>query len=116
MPIQVILVVAIALVGWTLFRGPGSSSQRAIRKLIASGLVFGGAVVVAVPDLLTRVANVLGVGRGTDLLLYGLAVTFGFAAVAFYQRIFHLERRVEALTRALALSSADGISAQDSHL
>lgn len=107
MPIQVLLAVSVAMIGWTLFRGPGSSTQRALRKVLAVGLVGLGVLVVIVPDLLTRLANLVGVGRGTDLLLYGSVVVFGFTSVACYQRIFQLERRLEAVTRALALQNSD---------
>ncbi len=103
MLIQVLLVIAIVTIGWTLFRGPGSSTQRAFRKLFAAGISGAGALFVLFPDLLTRMANLVGVGRGTDLLLYSLVVVFGFTSVACYQRIFQLERRLETITRALAL-------------
>ena len=107
MPIQILLVAALFAVGWTLFRGPGSAAQQALRKLLAIGVMLIGAALVIFPDILTRVANLVGVGRGTDLLLYGLVVAFGFATVACFQRMFHLERRLETLTRAVALSSVE---------
>nr|WP_281385895.1 DUF2304 domain-containing protein [Nocardioides luti] len=93
-------VVAIALF---LLRGDGSGRHLAIRRL--AGLVFAGCWVVAVlaPDLVTRLANTVGVGRGADLLLYVLVVAFFLTLVALNKRLGEQDRRITQLTRALAI-------------
>jgi small membrane protein len=104
--IKVILiaVILIALV-WGL-RHRDDVGFRAGRRLMA--LVLAGFAIVAVlaPDLTTRLAHAMGIGRGTDLLLYGLVVTFIFTTAALYFRCRDIERRMVDIARAVALREA----------
>ncbi|MDO4685027.1 MAG: DUF2304 domain-containing protein [Corynebacterium sp.] len=58
------------------------------------------------PDDLTIVANLVGVSRGTDLLLYGLVVAFMFTTISAYVRFREQELRYARLARAIALRNA----------
>ncbi|PRQ12180.1 DUF2304 domain-containing protein [Corynebacterium sp. 13CS0277] len=58
------------------------------------------------PDDLTWVANLVGVARGTDLLLYGLVVAFMFTTLSSYIRFREQELRYARLARAIALQNA----------
>ena len=49
---------------------------------------------------------VLGVGRGTDLLLYMLVVVFAFFSLNTYLRFKDTERRLTKLARAMAIRDA----------
>lgn len=57
------------------------------------------------PDDLTTIANWIGVGRGTDLLLYALVVAFFFATISTWIRFREQELRYAQLARAVALKS-----------
>ena len=46
----------------------------------------------------------IGVGRGADLVLYTLVVTFMLVSVVLFRRVGELERRFTTLARAMALS------------
>lgn len=59
------------------------------------------------PDDLTVVAQQLGVGRGADLVLYGLFVAFVFVVLHFYLRFRDLGERFTELARAVALRDAE---------
>jgi hypothetical protein len=59
------------------------------------------------PDDVTKVAHVVGVGRGTDLLLYMLIVTFVFMMINFYLRLKDTERRLTDLARSIAVQHAE---------
>jgi hypothetical protein len=50
------------------------------------------------PELLTRVARLLGIGRGTDLVLYGLIVSFMVFMATTYQRFRHMESTLTKLS------------------
>ena len=63
---------------------------------------------VIFPDVLTWVANQLGVGRGADLLLYLLMVAFMLVSVVLFRRLADLERKYVMLARALAIREARG--------
>ena len=67
--IQLLLLLGIVATVIPLTRSAGARHQ-AIRRLLLGGFVLLAVFAVLFPSVLTSVANVLGVGRGTDLLLY----------------------------------------------
>jgi small membrane protein len=104
--IKVILLVGIIGVTILLTRSTTGSRHQAIRRLLLIGFVLLAVVAVLFPPMLTRVAQIVGVGRGADLLLYGLTITFlGFVA-ASYRRMRGLEQNVTTLAREIALREA----------
>jgi hypothetical protein len=104
--IKVILLVAIVAVTVMLTRSTAGARHQAIRRLMLIGFVGLAVVAVLFPGLLTQVAQFVGVGRGADLLLYGLTITFlGFVA-ASYRRMRNLEQHLTTLARELALREA----------
>jgi hypothetical protein len=54
------------------------------------------------PGMLSTVANFFGVGRGTDLVLYGTIVSFLVFMSTTYQRFRHLEISTTKLARRIA--------------
>lgn len=104
--IKVLLLIAIVVVGLLAFRG----SQKPIHKVLwrAYVLLVLAAAVLAVlfPNALTLVANTVGVGRGADLLLYILAVTFMLVTVVIFRRIAALERLHTEVIRRQAVDTA----------
>lgn len=107
MLIQVILV-AIAVVLLVLFlRGRGSARTAAGTKLAFVMFVLFGIYAALRPEDVSVVAGWLGVGRGTDLLLYALVVVFTFATLNIYLRFKELELRYARLARAIALRNAE---------
>lgn len=69
-------------------------------------LWIAAAVAIARPELTAIVARFLGIGRGTDLVLYVaiLGMVFGFFAV--YVRMRRIESDLTKVVRELALRSA----------
>jgi hypothetical protein len=61
---------------------------------------------VLAPDFTTRLAHSVGIGRGTDLLLYALVMTFVFTTAGLYFRCRDIERRLVEVSRAVALRDA----------
>ena len=103
MIIKVLLIASVMAAAFWLLRGRRAGGRLALTRL--AGLAFAGCWVLAVlaPDLVTRVANLVGVGRGTDLVLYVLVVAFLFTTAGQHQKIAQLSDDVAVLTRALAL-------------
>ncbi len=66
----------------------------------------GAAVAVLLPDLTTRAARTLGIGRGADLLIYLVAIAFLVSSFYFYQKYRKLSADLTALTRAIAVQQA----------
>jgi hypothetical protein len=102
MIIKIILISGILLIGLLALREKVSSSSLAVRRLGVAGIIVVGTVLVLWPDITTRAAEVVGVGRGTDLLFYGCVLLFLFTSIAQSQRIHRLEQRLVALTREVA--------------
>jgi small membrane protein len=74
---------------------------RFLRSLMALAILTGMFLTVS-PDTATKAANLVGVGRGTDLLFYLWILLSSFALFALYVSIDHKTRQITELTRALA--------------
>ena len=75
-------------------------------RALAVLLFITAMVAILVPDLTTWVANALGVGRGTDLLIYLFVLAVVFTFIVVNARIMRLEDHITELVRELALSRA----------
>lgn len=104
--IQVLLIIVVIAVVARLFRSRGARSQ-AIRRL--GLLLFAGFAVVSIlfPAVWNRIATLVGVGRGTDMVLYALVVAFLSFTVTTYLRFREIETRYTKLARRLALDEAE---------
>ncbi|GCD91781.1 DUF2304 domain-containing protein [Nocardioides sp. LS1] len=103
MIIKILLIASVlAAAAWVL-RGRGQAGQLALTRL--SGIVFAASWVVGVifPEAVTWVAQLVGVGRGTDLVLYVLVVAFMVTALGQQQRLRRQDERLATLTRAITL-------------
>lgn len=103
--IQLLLVVGIvAIIAW-LFAKRGAK-QLAVRRLLVIAFAAFAVLTVLFPGMLSRVANLVGVGRGADLLLYAtVLVLLGFLALQ-EARTKAAEKRTTYLARRLALDEA----------
>ena len=102
--IQVLAVLVIAVAAFFMFRGGGARHQ-AIRRVFMLLFIAAAASSVFFPQIWTFAANLVGVGRGTDLLLYFLVLIFiGFVATT-YRRFRQIESQLTELARQLALRS-----------
>jgi hypothetical protein len=63
-------------------------------------------VFVAEPGILGKLAKVLGIGRGADLLLYGSVVVMLIGFLMIYARLRQLRREMTLLVRDLAIRDA----------
>lgn len=100
----VLILGAVAGTLW-LLRGTRHAGRLAITRLCSLAFALTWIIAVLFPDLVTAAANAVGVGRGTDLLMYALVLVVLFTAVSQYRRTRELETQIADLTRALALSS-----------
>ena len=106
MVFKVVLMLGIAGAALLLLRGYAGARHQAIRRLLLIAFVVLAGASLLVPQLWTSAAELLGVGRGTDLLLYLTIVTFlGFVATS-YLRFRDLQRQITAMARRLALDEA----------
>jgi hypothetical protein len=112
MIIQAILLVIVAVFLLLFIRTWYSVQTRALKRL--AFLVFIAAMVIAIlrPNWVNTLAHKVGVGRGTDLVLYALAVAFVFVSVNTYFRLKSQEARFTDLARAIAVREATELNPQ----
>jgi hypothetical protein len=104
--IKVILVVVIIGIGVLLARPASGDRHLALRRLFMVFLVGVAIVSVLLPDWLTWLAHLVGVGRGTDFLLYVLVIAFLVFVSTAYRRNVLLDRKITKLARAVTLAEA----------
>ena len=103
--IQLLLIVVVVLTAVRLLRGRGARTQ-AVRRL---GLMLFAAVAIwsiVFPSVWNQIAKLVGVGRGTDMVLYALVVAFLSFTLTTYFRFRDFEARYTKLARRLALDEA----------
>jgi hypothetical protein len=83
-------------------RRPFSWKFRFIRSMVW----FAAIVAVVNPTQVTRLANLLGIGRGADIILYGLTLAFLAVSFFFYAQQIRLRRELSKLAGHLALTNA----------
>jgi small membrane protein len=102
---QILAILAVIGIALFVLRGGGTRHQ-AIQRILLLLFVAGAAVSVIFPQVLTWLAHLVGIGRGTDLLLYILVIVFlGFVATT-YRRVRQLEGDITELSRQIALLGA----------
>lgn len=103
---QIVLVVVVLGVSLVLIRGGSNAKHMAIRRIMV--LLFAVAAVLSIffPTVLSRLAGVVGVGRGTDLMLYAFIVSFLVYMSTTHQRFHSMEMTLTKLSRRIALDEA----------
>jgi len=100
MIIRILLLVGLAATGWLIFL---RRNRLPIHIMTVFGLIAAGAVAVVVPELTQRVAELVGVGRGADLVTYIAIVVVMFVLLHYYTKFVELHRQVTELTREIAI-------------
>ena len=108
MIIQFLLVPAVVLAVLLSLRARASLRGQARRKLLAALTVLIGVIAVLAPDVLQQLADWVGVDRGSDLLLYALAVVIIYLVGSVSVRFREQESRLVRLAREVALTETEG--------
>src|SRR5215471_18636077 len=101
-PILLILLVAAAILYFSRLR------SLLLDRLVVALLLATGIIMVLAPDLTTRVAHLVGVGRGADLVIYLSLIGFGFLWLILYSEIRALQARLTDLARDIAIEKSRG--------
>lgn len=104
--IKLVLLAAITLTAAVLVRGRRGVRHQALRRIALVLFAAGAALSLFFPLTWTWAADALGVGRGTDLLVYLLIVAFLGTVATSFVRFQELQHQVTVLARRLALDSA----------
>lgn len=103
-----ILLLAAALGALIYFIRSGQSvGVRASKRLAFGAFVLVNIYAVLRPDDVTVLARALGIGRGTDLLVYLLVVAFVFGMLNSYLRDREISQHLTNLARQIAVRDAE---------
>jgi hypothetical protein len=104
--VQFLLIGAFLYLFYVAIRSRTAHSVSASKKMLFLALMAVLVVAVLAPNLVTEAANLVGVGRGTDLVLYLMAVSFGFYVVNDYLRSQDNQPQLHRLARRIAVLEA----------
>ena len=101
--IQILLLIGIGLISLAFLRKTRSKGSTIVLLIIAA---VAAAIFILWPDFTTRIARLLGVGRGTDFVLYISIMLFAYVIIHLFGRIRKLEQLTTELLRRDAIRSA----------
>lgn len=94
------------MVSVAMMRGGVNARHLALRRIMLMIFAVAAALSIFFPNALTHVAGFLGIGRGTDLVLYAAIVCFFVFIATTYQRFRNMETSITTLSRRIALDEA----------
>jgi hypothetical protein len=109
--IQIILLGVVVAFTIMLTRSGAGARHQAIRRLGLLAFVAVAALSVVFPSAVTHVARWVGVGRGTDLVLYALVVIFFGYVIVTARGNNRRERSMTILARKIAIAEAAALQA-----
>ena len=104
--IKALLIASFALVGLIMVVPRTGARPLALRRLSTLLLIVVAILAVINPAWLSQLAALVGVGRGTDLVVYVLAVLFFGHTVASRTRTTQINQQITDLARKLAIAEA----------
>ena len=100
--IQIILIAGFLMASILCF---AALKNRSIARLFFLGQFALGVVLAIFPKLSQFAADILGVGRGTDLILYLLVLYVYVGSILILGKFRQLERNLTELARQVALAN-----------
>lgn len=104
MLIKVLLIVLVLILSLYMFKANLGAKQTAWRRLGIVIFAIAAVIVVIFPEITTTAAHFVGVGRGTDLLLYALVIVFLYNMLMEAKQRNAAERRLTKLAREVAIT------------
>ncbi|WP_439901630.1 DUF2304 domain-containing protein [Microbacterium azadirachtae] len=105
--IKVLLIAAFIIFGLILLRPGGSARNQAIRTITLILLLVAAVFAVLFPSLIDELARSVGVGRGTDLLLYAFIIVFVGNSLTAVRRRRAQDEQITQLARQIALRAPE---------
>ncbi|MFD5431127.1 DUF2304 domain-containing protein [Kitasatospora sp. NPDC127067] len=102
--IQLVLILGSVTLAYMFIRRWDRANTRAWKRIAFSVFVVVNIYAVLRPTDVTWLAHQLGVGRGTDLVLYGMVLAMGFLTLNTFLRFRSLEKKLTDLARTVAIN------------
>lgn len=103
---QILLIAVVIVAALLAVRALPGEKSLAVKRLIAFLFVLAAIAAILFPQLLSNIANFLGIGRGTDLLLYSFVLVALLYAAMSARSKARSDARVTELARQVALIEA----------
>lgn len=100
MIIRILLLLGLASIGWFIFL---RRNRLPVHIMTVFGLIGVAAVAVVFPETTQDAAELVGVGRGTDLITYISIIAVMFVLLHYYTKFVDLQRQITQVTRELAI-------------
>ncbi len=104
MIIRIVLLLGIGASGWFIFL---RRNKLPLHIMTVFALIGAAAAAIIFPDITQAAADLVGVGRGTDLVLYLSVVVVMFVLLHYYTKFVDLQRQLTEVTRELAILRAE---------
>jgi len=104
MIIRILLLGALAAIGWLVFL---RRNRLPVHIVVVFLLLGAGAVAVIFPELTNDIAQLVGVGRGADLISYVVAIVVMFVLLHYYTKFVELQRQLTDVVRELSILRAE---------
>lgn len=104
--IQLILLLLAVVLLWYFTQRASLYSIRAWKRIGFLLLLIFMIASIAAPELTNKLAHLLGVGRGADLLLYFLAISFLFIVINIYMKFQDQSAVMYKIARHVAIQEA----------
>ena len=104
MIIRILLLFGLGATGWFIFL---RRNRLPLHIITVFGLIGAGAIAVVFPEITQDAAELVGVGRGADLITYMSIVAVLFVLLHYYTKFVDLQRQLTEVTRELAILRAE---------
>ena len=102
-PAQPILIALLAVLVFLYFARLRSRTSDGLLVVVCSGV---SALLVIRPTFATRIANLVGIGRGVDLIFYVSIPGLALLMLLLFARTRDLNMKLTAVVREIALAKA----------
>lgn len=100
MIIRIVLLGALAAIGWFVFL---KRNRLPVHIVVVFAMLAAGGFAVLFPEETDKIANFVGVGRGVDLITYVIEVTVLFVLLHYYTKFVELQRQLTDMVRELSI-------------
>ena len=104
MIIRIVLLSALAAIGWFVFL---KRNRLPVHIVVVFAMLAAGGFAVIFPGETDRIANFVGVGRGVDLITYVIEVTVLFVLLHYYTKFVELQRQLTDVVRELSIARGE---------
>lgn len=104
MIVRILLLSGLAAIGWFVFL---RRNRLPFHIMTVFLLIAFGAAAVVFPALTQDIAELVGVGRGVDLVTYTAVIAVMFVLLHYYTKFVDLQRQLTEVAREVAILRAE---------